>query len=324
MSHLLWQSWSHVKSGWFKLPRWDYCPVSQTAPENKKPPNFNLKAPISGWCSWHSFGKNINHNLILNQAKKAKARQLKYILIDDGWCRWGDWLQPNRQKFPQGMKQLTGNIHGLGLKTGLWMAPFLIDPKSKLYRLHPDWIVRDKWGHPINGWLFMPRISSLLGFKKFILDYENPLVKKYIFNTLSHAIEKWHIKLLKLDFLYAPYFNPRYTTDQKPHSILVDLFTFLKTNFPQVYTIACGCPFKPAKYLVDAIRISPDINSPLLQKIPVINQLFSFNRFRHLLANWQNNIPLNKYFHLDPDAIVYNQEHAIYQTSQVRFIGHKL
>lgn len=323
MSKILWQSWSHAQKRFSKLPLWDDCPVKQVAPENNIPLKFRLKPPITGWCSWHSLGKNISHEIILDQAEKAKSINLEYILIDDGWCQWGDWQKPLKKKFPFGIKSTSNYIRKLDLKTGLWLAPFLVEPKSELYQNHPDWIIRDQKGKPVNGWRYSP-FDSFLGVKKYILNFEIPEVRKYIQDSLKKIIVEWNISLIKLDFLYAPYFNPKYETDKTPHRFLVDLFSYLRSNFPQIYVIACGCPYKPAKYLVDAIRISPDINSPPFQKIPILNKFIYKNRFKHFIRNWENNRTLNTFFHLDPDAILYNQDHPYYLESQIKFFGLKL
>ena len=108
-----WQSWSPAKPNLFRLPTRDYCTLKQIHPPNPRPKNFKLKSKISGWCSWYAFGPSISHKLILRQAKIAKKLRLKlnYILIDDGWCLSGDWLNPYKQLFPQGIDKISQKNH---------------------------------------------------------------------------------------------------------------------------------------------------------------------------------------------------------------------
>ncbi|NDD82494.1 MAG: hypothetical protein EBZ53_08040, partial [Verrucomicrobia bacterium] len=83
-------------------------------------------------------------------AASPLKKKLKVIQIDDGWnlpCRghprnWGDW-SPG-EKFPQGMRAVADELHSLGFRAGLWLAPFSVDPGSRLAAEHPDWILRNR------------------------------------------------------------------------------------------------------------------------------------------------------------------------------------
>ena len=62
--------------------------------------------------------------------------------IDDGWQQGtGDW-EPN-DKFPSGMDFLSEKIKATGRKAGLWLAPLTVGTSSRIYREHPDWLLRD-------------------------------------------------------------------------------------------------------------------------------------------------------------------------------------
>mgnify|MGYP000857301055 CR=1 FL=1 len=327
-----WQSWSPVKHSLFRMPR-DYCPVVEVAPENKKPANFKLKSKIFGWCSWHTFGTHINKKNILEQLKKIKKEypKVKYILIDDGWCKWGDWQDPFRHKFFNGLSSISKHIKKNNFKIGLWFAPFLVSPDSKLALEHGDWLVKDKKGRLVEG-MQATFLDKFLPWKKYILNYELPEVKEYIKHTLDIMVTNWQVDLLKLDFLYAPYFDPKLKDDKLPNSYLRDIFVYLKKKYPHVYIMACGCPYKPAKYLVDSIRISCDITIPQLYNIPFLAKFIHKKSLNQLQKNWESLQPLAKYFNLDPDAFLpqnitkFNyKEHGLYSKiileSKVFFYG---
>lgn len=310
-----WQSWSPATPNYLHLPIRDYSPVPEIAPENPMPPEFNLKEPISGWCSWYRFGRSINEARLLKQAERIKKSELdlKYFLIDDGWCRWGDWLAPEKHKFPD-LASLTGKLINLGYKPGLWIAPFLADPDSSLVRKHPDWLVADETGKPVNGLKVFP-FDNRLPWRKYILDFSLPEVKEYILKSLDHLVEGLGASLVKLDFLYAPYFKPGLISDEVPNRHLLDIFSHLKHKYPDVYTIACGCPYKPARFMVDAIRISKDISWPDLNFVPFLNHLVRGHRFRLLRENIKALADQNKFFHLDPDVHLRGLPLAFYRAT---------
>lgn len=182
------------------------------------------------------------------------------MLVDDGWVKWGDWKLIDTSKFSNGLSFLTKELAKKKFKTGLWLAPFLADKKSNLFKEHPEYFLRDKSGRLVNGFKSVPFFDRLL-HPRFLLDFSKKEVQKYIFESMDQMVEKWGISLLKLDFLYAPYFNPHLKNAKKASNQVKKLFIYLKKKHPHVFTIACGCPFADAVHLADAIRISKDIGS---------------------------------------------------------------
>lgn len=256
--------------------------------------------------------------------KKASEKKLDYLLIDDGWCIWGDWLYPDHLKFPCGIKKVAEKLDHIKLKTGLWLSPFLIDPKSQLFKNHPDWIIRDSREKPVNGWLVTP-LDHLFGYKKYILNFEIPEARNYIYSSIDTIIKNWGVKMLKLDFLYAPYFNPIYHSTHKPHDILQNLFRHIKINHPDIYVIVCGCPYQPAKYLVDAIRISKDITIPAFAKHPLIHHLVYHYRLRSMKQSFALLKSYENYFRLDPDVIISHSDESWYDRyAQIKLVGYRL
>lgn len=88
--------------------------------------------PPMGWNSWNCFAGAVDQEKVLAQAEAmAKSGLIKhgwtYINIDDTWQgdRGGPFnaIQGNK-KFPD-MKQLCDQIHGLGLKAGIYSTPWV-------------------------------------------------------------------------------------------------------------------------------------------------------------------------------------------------------
>lgn len=272
--HQPWQSWSPAQPSWLPWPAWDRCPLpleeldanknqTKTPITATKNPHQPRQKPINYWCSWYALGENISEEKILIQAKLAKQIKLPIdtVIIDDGWTKWGDWRAADQEKFGTGIAVTAKKIKRLGLQTGLWLAPFLAAPDSELLRLHPEFFLRSKHGQLINGFRSFPPLDYCF-YRKYLLDFGQKAVQDYILKSLDQMVENWGIKVLKLDFLYAPYFNPHFDTALQASEQVKLLLSYLRRRHPQVYVIACGCPFGDALGLVDAIRVSKDSSAP--------------------------------------------------------------
>ena len=87
--------------------------------------------PPMGWSSWNCWGDAVSQEHVLSSARAMAGKGLRehgwsYINIDDGWQgpRGGEFnaIRPNK-KFPD-MKALSDEIHGLGLKFGIYSSPW--------------------------------------------------------------------------------------------------------------------------------------------------------------------------------------------------------
>ncbi|MDX2188788.1 MAG: putative Ig domain-containing protein [Bacteroidota bacterium] len=85
--------------------------------------------PQMGWNSWNCWGLAVSDDKVRSSAKAMVDKGLinygwSYVNIDDGWEDKRDAngvLQPN-SKFPD-MKKLADDIHGMGLKIGIYSSP---------------------------------------------------------------------------------------------------------------------------------------------------------------------------------------------------------
>lgn len=87
--------------------------------------------PPMGWNSWNCWGGAVSQEKVLSSARAMVEKGLRdhgwtYINVDDGWqgVRGGkrNAIQPNK-KFPD-MKALADEIHGMGLKFGIYSSPW--------------------------------------------------------------------------------------------------------------------------------------------------------------------------------------------------------
>ena len=84
------------------------------------------------YSTWYSFQRDIDAAGILRQCREAAECGCRTVFIDDGWAtpretsgfaHAGDW-EPNPEKFPD-FKGFVDEIHSLGMKAVLWVAPGL-------------------------------------------------------------------------------------------------------------------------------------------------------------------------------------------------------
>ena len=300
-----WQSWSVTSFKYrFGLKR-DFNPLlTEYIPPNLESGSFKLKKPIKGWCSWYAFGRNISQKTIIDQViwfrNNREKNNIDYILIDEGWTKWGEWNKTKKEIFGKGMKALSNEIHGLGFKSGIWMAPFLVEEDSEVFKNHKDWLVH-KNGILLNGINWTPFDDFY--FKRYLLDIRKPEVKKYIFESIDFLIENCKYDLLKLDFLYSVYFIPDINPNEAG-GFIRNIFKYIKDKYPEVYTIACGTPLVPVIGVADSVRIGPDTISPILDGVPVISSLYHNLRIKSVLKNIEMRKFTSKYWNIDSDVFV--------------------
>lgn len=321
--HIGWQSWSWAgKPNIHRRNRWPFgkeipLPITQV----------QLSAtPATGWCSWYAFGVNIHASTILAHAQLIAKRMLplEYILIDDGWTTHGDWLSANTSKFPEGIQPIAERVKKIGMKLGLWIAPFLVSPTSKIFAQHPKWFIRSHDGNLVEGMQITPW-DRFLPYHRWILDLQNSQVQRYLKNAITRMVEEWQISYLKLDFLYAQHFNPRFTDAQVPDTLLRTFLSWIKKTYPHIYIAACGSPLIPAIGKVDSMRISADITVPLLSNRWPWNTIFHSRKLKQL----QHNLTIRNFtrvlWHIDPDVFVCHPKYGLSkkQVHQLRAIIQK-
>src|SRR6185436_18495170 len=107
----------------------------------------------------------------------AKEIGADTFLLDDGWfgnkhprdddkTGLGDW-QVNTKKLPQGLSYLASEATKRGVNFGIWIEPEMINPRSDLFEIHPDWAIRQ------------PNRELDLSRNQLDLDLSRPEVKEF-------------------------------------------------------------------------------------------------------------------------------------------------
>lgn len=216
---------------------------------------------ISGYTSWYNYFKNINEDTMIRDldALEKVKEHIDVFQIDDGYeTEVGDWLDLNKEKFPNGMKHIADNILARGYKAGIWLAPFAVNARSKVFNEHKDWLIKGKNGAPLkfgNGW-----------GGAYSLDIYNNEARAYIVEFFDTILNKWGYDMVKLDFLYCEAQLPR--AGKSRAEIMFDAMKLLRFACGDKFILGCGVPLAPSFGLVDACRIGCDVNPYYANKLP--------------------------------------------------------
>lgn len=206
---------------------------------------------LAGYSSWYNRYQDISRESVLADLTGCAGllRPGDLFQVDDGWePKVGDWLAPDGQKFPGGMKDIADRAHAHGFLAGLWLAPFVCETESELYRTHPEWLFRVD-GQP---WRCGGNWS---GF--YSLDIDLPQVQDYLRRVFDRVLREWGFDLVKLDFLYGA--APFGTGTESRGGRMIRAMELLRSWCGDKLILGCGVPVMPAFGLVDYCRVSCDV-----------------------------------------------------------------
>ena len=286
---------SAEKSGHLKLPEFD-----------------NHKAAKCGWTSWYSEYNKISEEVLIRRLNSFLKKEipLDYFQIDDGYqTAIGDWLEL-KESFPNGLEPIAQAVKEGGISPGIWIAPFVCEKKSKLFRDHPEWILRDRKGKPVKAG-FTPLWSGTF----YALDSEHDGLRDYLRKVFSTFLD-WGFELFKIDFLYASAIEHRSGIELDDGAVgltraavMRSAIEFIRECLGEAKILACGVPLASAFGLVDYCRIGADIH------MKWEHGLLKFARNRErvstrlALTNSISRFPLNGLaFFNDPDVFIIRGE----------------
>lgn len=206
---------------------------------------------LKGYTSWYRHYQDIDEAKILNDLKGFEEAKMDFNVfqIDDGYQQAvGDWLNIDKRKFPNGLEKIASRINKNNYTAGLWVAPFVAEAKSDLYKIHKDWFALDKNKEPFRAG------SNWSGF--YILDIYNPEVRNYLKEVFTHY-KQMGFKLFKLDFLYAACLPRR--IDKTRGQVMNEAMDFLRDILKDSLILGCGVPLGASFHKVDYCRIGCDV-----------------------------------------------------------------
>ena len=261
-----------------------------------------------GYTSWYNCYQDISEAQILRDLEGMKTLPVKphIFQIDDGFEPFvGDWLTVNESKFPNGLEPIVQKILAEGYQAGIWLAPFVAEKNSTLYREHPEWFQYKGPDRVYTG-------ANWSG--GYALDPYHPEVRDYIRRSIQHY-QDMGVTLFKLDFLYAACMNSR--TDKTRGEIMAESMDFLRDCCGDCQILGCGVPLASAFGRVEYCRIGPDMSLDFNDK-PFMRLLH--NERPSTLHTQRNTIYRRQLdgraFRNDPDVFLLREENTTLSDEQ--------
>lgn len=288
----------------------DYAPINK---------NVTFKKPPVGWMTWYAVMFDASEKTVLENSKWM-AENLKNYGAETVWVDWEwyhkdktgirndgcDTFNPDKTKYPDGMKYVSDEIRKMGLVPSFWIGFTNDSAENEFVKKHPDAVLccEPSWcgqyffdmSHPAFLEEFLPKAL------KQVDDWGYEAVK---FDTLPICIqmhEKYHSKM----------HNPNLTTKEAYRAMIKKTRQLLGNDR---YLLSC-CGLNDSDVLwgcdmFDAARVGNDI--------------FKWEEFiREGIGQTTRYYPLhNVVFYNDADNVIIREEYNTYEQAKSRtaFVG---
>ncbi len=278
------------------------------------------KAQSYHWCSWYYTYYHLNQQMVFDYVKAFKdikpSVNIQTFQIDAGYHpHIGDWLEPS-SKFPNGIKSSVKEIIANGYKAGIWIGPYLVGNRSKLYAQQPDWILRKKDNTPIIQMKFYgeERLWGAMDEECYVLDTSNPLVMAYLRNVFRE-FKKIGITFFKTDFMYYGWESSnnvkRFMPGKTSSEYQRELFDMIRQEIgDESYWLGCIAPFPVMLGYVDGMRIAGDIGPKWEASTNMFNEMKGAQHINNIW--WQN----------DADAIILRSQYSNLTDDETKTIAY--
>ncbi len=279
---------------------------------------FHNPPPVGINCAYYENADFVDEKYVrrqlasLNRIKKTIRPD--YLMIDDGYCQWGDWLLSQKQ-FPSGMKKMVAEVKREGLKAGIWLSPLVASPNSKLFRDNPEWFLKDgKSGKFFDSRLTSP-IDLLPNRKIRVLDITKIEVQIYLKKLFSRLMGDG-FEMFKLDFLYPICFSNNYEKKMtRAEALRLAIKTIRRAVGENVCLTTGISQLSPLVGLIDSVRVGIDSTNPFVYKIPIVRYFINRRMLSDNLRNCRYRQFLNgKVWINDADCVVWSKKSGLPRT----------
>ena len=257
------------------------------------PPILVTTAP-QGWVLLGiCFGPEVTAQQVIENLDFIATRfpALRYIQIDDGYqAAMGDWLETGKA-FGGDIRSVLQQIRKRGFEPAIWVAPFIAEAGSTVFREHPDWFVMDGQGQPLSS-----EQVTFGGWRRgpwYALDGTHPEVQRHVENVFRTMRKEWGVTYFKLDATFwgamhgARLHDPRATRIEAYRRGMEAVLR----GAGDAFILGCNHPMWPSLGVIHGSRSSNDIDK-------------TWPRFRQvaretLSRGWQN----GRLWWNDPDCL---------------------
>ena len=154
---------------------------------------LSSRAPVE-WNHWWPYeDAEINEEVFARNVAEAEKMGFEVCTLDAGWFGpsdagtfWehyrGDWHLVNQDRFPNGLRALSDQVHARGMKFGIWCEIEGLGEKAQVAIDHPDYVAQ--------------RNGERLGY----VCFGNPAVQEWAYATLARLITEYNADWIKIDY----------------------------------------------------------------------------------------------------------------------------
>jgi alpha-galactosidase len=168
-------------------------------------------------------------------ADVAARAGVERFVLDDGWflgrrddtAGLGDWYV-DADVWPDGLGPLAQHVHGLGMQFGLWFEPEMVNPRSRLFSDHPDWVLAAR----------LPMLQR----NQLVLDVAREEVFAYLLDRLVSLVQEYGIDYIKWDHnrdLIEPVHDGQYGVHEQTLAVY-RLMSALRSACPSLEIESCS------------------------------------------------------------------------------------
>lgn len=146
----------------------------------------------------------------------------EYFVIDAGWYAPGPWWdsvgewKECRERFPQGIAQVTKYIRDKGMVPGVWLELEVMGIHCDMASKVPD------------DWFFMRHGKRVYDRSRYQLDFRNPKVREYADSVIDRVVNEYGVGYIKMDYNIEPGFGTEYMADSPGEGLLEHERAYLK------------------------------------------------------------------------------------------------
>ena len=122
----------------------------------------------------------------------------EYYVIDAGWYAPGEWWdsvgewQECRERFPNGIKEVTDYIRKKGMVPGVWLELEVMGINCEKAKKAPD------------DWFFIRHGKRVFDRSRYQLDFRNPQVIEHVNEVIDRVVNEYGVGYIKMDYNIEP------------------------------------------------------------------------------------------------------------------------
>ena len=196
--------------------------------------------------NWEATHCDFDEARLTDLFKEANGIGAELFLLDDGWFGngqyarnddrhgLGDW-QEDKSKLPHGLSYLVRKAKSNKIDFGIWLEPEMVNPMSRCYQEHPDWIITQQGREPILG-----RHQQILDINRpEVFSFEKKIFDDVLGKNKGIAYVKWDCNRFVTQpgssyLKHSSHLTVDYTWQ------LYKLMDYFSTNYPEVMGMICA------------------------------------------------------------------------------------